>query len=711
MKKIAHRKEDNTEQLLCEHLENTAMLTEQFASDFDSASMGYLAGLFHDIGKYSAYFQNRIRDPESFAARDHATAGAKETEFMPLAFAIAGHHGGIPDGGSSVDSKEIPSLCGRMKKSLEDYSAWKSEINPPPVQIPYFLQENTSQFSWAFYTRMLFSSLVDADFIDTETFMQGEKPRGDFDSIPQLSEKLKAHFAKMEISNSELNQIRGEILDSCIAKANCDTGLFSLTVPTGGGKTLSSLAFALEHAKKKDLKRVIYVIPYTSIIDQTAEVFSSIFGENQVIEHHSSVVFVKDSEGDLDSIENKKRLACENWDAPIIITTAVQFFESLFANKPSQCRKLHNIAKSVVIFDEAQTLPVPYLRPCVAAISELVKYYHCSSVLCTATQPELDELFQEHSVSIQEMLPNTAPIFKKLKRCTIEDYGSTSWTELGTELSQLSQVLVIVNHRKSAKLLWETLPEEGNYCLSTLLYPKHRKKLLKEIRQRLKEGLTCRVISTCLIEAGVDLDFPLVFREKAGLDSLLQAAGRCNREGKRPLEESKLYYFKVESLSPQSFQQNVDAFDEVVREFQDVTDLEAISSYFRLLWYLKGKESLDQKQILNGIERGIAGNLCPFRQVAQMFQFIESGTISIYIPLEEGGKWVEQLKSGKVSRDLFRQLGQFSINVYPYQLSTLLQAGTVAETSNGEFILSDMSIYNSDTGLSLETETGKALFI
>lgn len=707
---IAHQKDDKTEQLLSVHLLNTAILTKKFCAPFDSGEIGYLAGLLHDIGKYSTHFQKRIRDPEHVPPHDHSTAGAKESPLPPVAYAIAGHHGGIPDGGNTVDTENCSTLNGRMKKTLDDYSIWKKEIDIPPTEIPDFLQNNPSPFTLAFYTRMLFSALVDADFIDTETFMNGRKPRGEFDSIPILLEKLNYHFQNMKIPASELNEIRAEILSDCKTKANCDMGLFSLTVPTGGGKTLSSLAFALKHAHKHDLKRVIYVIPYTSIIDQTADIFSSIFGENQVVEHHSSVVFEKDSKSELDSLKNKKRLACENWDAPIIITTAVQFFESLFANKPSQCRKLHNIAQSVVIFDEAQTLPVPYLRPCVAAISELVKHYRSTCVLCTATQPELQDLFHEFSLSITEIVNNVEPIFTKLKRCTVENYGNTTWSDLGKELSQYSQVLVIVNHRKSAKKLWETLPSEGSYCLSTLLYPKHRKKLFAEMKQRLKKNLPCRVISTSLIEAGVDLDFPLVFRELAGLDSIIQAAGRCNREGTRPIEESKLYYFRSEEPIPKYFQQNVDCFQLVSQDYLDVTEKDAIASYFKRLWYAKGEVTLDQKQILLAFEKGIAGNLFPFRQVADKFQLIESGTIPIFIPLEEGEALTDILKSGKVSRELYRDLGQYSVNVYPYQLNHLLVKGVLSQTEHGDYILSDMSLYEEKTGLSLESDSGKALF-
>ncbi len=715
MNKIAHKREDGTEQLLIDHLKNTASLTQEFSSHFDSGEIGWTAGLLHDIGKYSTHFQNRIRDREKYPAHDHATAGAKESDFEPVMFAIAGHHGSLPDGGDKDDPQNVPTLWGRMKKELDDYSDWKKEIDLPDIQniqIPLFLQKATTNFTWAFYTRMLFSSLVDADFLDTEHFMNGQTARGKFDSISELHEKLHKHFSKPVYTKSELNDIRGEILLACQEKANHDTGLFSLTVPTGGGKTLSSLAFALEHAKKHGLRRVIYVIPYTSIIDQTAEIFSDIFGKNQVIEHHSSVEI---EENPIESNKDYKRLACENWDAPIIITTAVQFFESLFASKPSQCRKLHNIAKSVVIFDEAQTILFPNLHPCVAGISELVKHYHCTSVLCTATQPELQGIFDKFSLSIEEIIPNKEEIFQKLKRCTVENYGTCTWKKLGEELSQLSQVLVIVNHRKSAKTLWEQLPKEGSYCLSTLLYPKHRKELFIEIRQRLKDELPCRVVSTSLIEAGVDLDFPLVFREIAGLDSILQAAGRCNREGKRPIEESILYYFKSEESIPKGIQQNVDSFTEISKMYTDVTALDAISSYFNLLWYLKGDENLDKNHILDAFEKGISGNKFPFLKVADSFRLLESSTIPVYIPLEGGENGgeslVQQLKTGSINRDLYRKLGQFSVNLYEEQLNNLIKTGAVTKTEKGDMILSDISLYHKKTGLTLESETGNALFI
>lgn len=310
-------------------------------------------------------------------------------------------------------------------------------------------------------------------------------------------------------------------------------------MPTGGGKTVASLAFALKHAVEHNMDRVIYVIPYTSIIEQNAQIFREILGDDNVLENHCNV----DYEGTEEF--RPMQLASENWDKPVVVTTNVQFFESLFSNKSSKCRKLHNIANSVIIFDEAQMLPIDYLTPCLSMIQELVENYGTSVVLCTATQPALDDFFVSKE-QIVELCPRLGEQFRFFERVTYQNIGSISKEGITELLAKEQSVLCIVNTRKDAQELYHSLQGGGVYHLSTSMYPKHRKRVLKCVKERLSTKKKCILISTSLVEAGVDLDFSCVYREIAGIDSMIQAAGRCNREGKRTVEESKVYIFELE---------------------------------------------------------------------------------------------------------------------------------------------------------------------
>lgn len=711
--RLAHVSEDGMRnQSILSHLEGTAVIAERFAKSFGGQEQARTAGLLHDIGKYSDGFQKRLKGGKKV---DHSTAGAKVAmaQKQPeVAFAIAGHHSGLPDGGSKTDTMDSPTLCGRLKKPVEDCDLWKSEVNlPSSVTRPPIAQDG---FSVSFYTRMLYSCLVDADFLDTEAFMQGKARKGNYASMGQMLERLKEYISPWWAAETVLNQKRCEILRQCFERGKKESeGLFTLTVPTGGGKTVSSLAFALSHAVAAGKERVIYVIPYTSIIDQTAEVFRKVVGEENVIEHHSGADFSV-PEGEADPTLYRKALATENWDAPLIVTTSVQFFESLYANRPSRCRKLHNLANSVIIFDEAQTLPVPYLRPCVAAIAQLVQFYHSTAVLCTATQPVLQPLFDELASGLvsREICPDTENLYQFFRRTTLISAGIKTEKELLSQLGSVPQGLCVVNRRATAQELYQGLEEEGRFCLTTLLCPADRKSLLEEIRQRLTDGMPCRVVSTSLIEAGVDVDFPAVWREEAGLDSILQTAGRCNREGKRATEDSKVTIFSLESQTvPAMIQQNVDATRSVFSRFDDPAEPAAIESYFQFFLTLKGNAVLDSQNVLEAFHHGMQGVLFPFSSVAEKFHLIENQTVTIYLPVGEGAELVNQLKLGYATRSLYHRLGQYSVNVYPDHLKNLLDAGAAEPVGDGNYILTDTTLYDNLTGLSLDVETGKGMFV
>ena len=504
---LAHIASDGREQTVAAHLQETAALCSSFAAEFGQAQRGAFLGMAHDIGKNSDAFQKRLLGGPRV---DHATAGALECAKRgesEMACCVVGHHGGMPDfGNPNTDYPGAPTCTGRIKKAqtgnIPPYH-WEGELPSPGKKPPL-----DNLYSISMWTRMMYSCLVDADFLNTESFMAETVPlRSGYDSLPELLRRLNDYIAPWFPGNTELNRNRCAILSACLRQASRPRGIYSLTVPTGGGKTVSSLAFGLKHAVENGMKRVIYVIPYTSIIEQNAQVFRDILGESNVVEHHSGVSY--DDEDETNPNNHFQRLASENWDAPVIVTTAVQFFESLYSNRPSQCRKLHNIANSVVIFDEAQMIPTCHLLPCVGAMASLVSQFRSTIVLCTATQPVLTDLFRRFypQVQIQELCPQVGDYFQKFQRVTYRDGGFLSEDALAAELQQHNQVLCIVNTRKAAQSLYALLPQDGRFHLSTLMYPAHRRQVLDTVRQRLKEGLPCRVVSTSLIEAGVDVDF------------------------------------------------------------------------------------------------------------------------------------------------------------------------------------------------------------
>lgn len=696
---VTHKRSDGTYQTLKEHSEGVADKAACFAECFDAAAHAYRIGLLHDIGKYSRSGQLRQLDPVHTVKVDHATAGAVmalQLYDRHAPFVIAGHHGGLQDPGSARSS-DSGTLMARLQKNLTgdmDATAWKEELHVDAGCLaPRWLQNVSGKnvgFVNAMYTRMLFSCLVDGDYLDTEAFMS-DVPiiRGIGEGLDTLLYKLRKHVAPwLQGEPKGINAIRTRLLHECLNGDKREQGIYTLTIPTGGGKTISSLAFALSHAVKHGMTRVIYVVPYISIIEQNAQVFREILGEDNVLEHHANV--------NLDEEEGVHRLAAENWDAPVVVTTAVQFFESLFSARTSQCRKLHNIANAVVIFDEAQMLPLPYLMPCVHAIAELVQHYRVTAVLCTATQPALDRLITQYAPSLipAEICPDTDTLFDSLRRTRIQRDGLLSTAELASRLSGAEQVLCIVNLRCTAQELFAALPAEGRYHLSTLMTPEHRTQKLKEIRNRLREGLTCRVVSSSLIEAGVDVDFPCVWRELAGLDSILQAAGRCNREGRHPVEESLVHVFQRPEGVPRMIRQNALATEKVMKDFVDIASPQAISAYFRELLFIKGEEALDVKNILSLSEGQ------QFRTIAKEFCLIEEETVPIFIPTQENDKLLSRLRAGEISRELLRKLGKYTVSVHQNQLDSLAGAVEMLPGLSCGILLHEEK-YDADCGLIL----------
>lgn len=721
---LAHISEDGLrKQPLSQHLSQTADLAKQFADLFHAGDWGYFCGLLHDIGKYSEEFQERIHGRKIKV--DHSTAGAQEAcklKVFPAAYCIAGHHAGLPDGMYEGGASPEASLSSRLKKVVPDYQTFKKEIQVSPP-IPPALQSVQGKFCVSFFIRMLYSCLVDADYLDTEAFMEDrirslpEAPMSELktkldDFIRPWIEKaensspVSGNIQKQESLTNSLNTRRTDILNACIRKGESDPGIYELTVPTGGGKTISSMAFALQHAVTHDLHRIIYIIPYTSIIEQNAAVFRNIFGDEYVLENHSSVEYSDDEE------LNPKQLAAENWDAPIVVTTNVQFFESLFSCRSSKCRKLHNIVGSILVFDEAQMLPRDYLKPCLWAINELVLNYGCTALLCTATQPSLRPFLLPQLLR-GEICPNVKEQYEAFRRTILMQDKDLTEEELIRRLDEEFQVLCILNTRIQVQEIYEKLKgREGVFHLSTLMYPEHRKRVLHEIHERLNSSKTCRVIATSLIEAGVDLDFQTVYREAAGLDCMIQAAGRCNREGRRPANESITHVFQFVSESRHrniSIQQEKTIAEEIMAHYADIGSPEAIQEYFTILHGVKG-EGLDRKKILKRLgEAGITA--IPFHTIAEEFKIIKDDTRSILITRDpEAKRLADQLRYGKRSRKLMRNLGRYSVNVYEDMYQALREAGSLDEIDEAIAILKNEGQYLEETGLTVKMERGEGIF-
>ena len=706
-------------QTVAEHLRGTAELCRRFAGAFGGERDGELAGLAHDMGKCTPTFQARLlRDGLRV---DHATAGALACDrrnAIAAAICVAGHHGGLPDfGNRKADGPGEGTFAGRMKRGTQE--GLLERCGDSGVALPKnFVSGAVGKggLRASFWTRMLYSCLVDADFLDTERFMDGDRGRGGYEEIPSLLARLEEHIRPWQTPKTELNRLRCKILNTCMAAGERPRGIYTLTVPTGGGKTVSSLAFALRHAAAHGMRRVVYVIPYTSIIEQNARVFREILGMDNVLEHHAGVEFDL-SDGALPE-EVRRALAAENWDMPVVVTTAVQFFESMYAARSSKCRKLHNLADSVVIFDEAQLLPLAHLRPCVAAIAALAEQFRSTVVLCTATQPSLGDLLAAYAPGcpVTELCPQTADLYDRFRRVRFRQAGTLADEALAEQLGGQKQALCIVNSRKAAQQIFALLPRAGSYHLSTLMVPAQRQAALDDIRARLTDGLPCRVVSTSLIEAGVDVDFPAVWRELAGLDSVLQAAGRCNREGARPAAESIVTVFERTELPPVLFRKAVGAARESLTGGRDPGAPETMARYFALLRGLSGAE-LDKQGVTAAFEQGIGGCALPFRTVAEGFHLIDQNTRTVYIPWGRGAELVERLKAGECSRGLYRALGRYAVSVYDqhyqalYAAGVLLTAREVPALDLDSAILNDMTLYSETMGLSMEPETGKAEFI
>lgn len=703
-------------QLLADHLRNVAALAKQYASDFTNPVIGEIEGLLHDIGKYSEDFQKRIRSEN--IKTDHSSAGAyiaKELAIKGcnpfyglLSYSIAGHHSGLLDYGNPAYLGSC--LCYRFEKcDPEQFSQWSNEIkNIPDLKsddIHLNMKRETLGFSLAMYTRFLFSCLVDADRTDAAEFA-GEKIKKSVLTIPKMREIFQKYMDQFLIAKSndnQINRIRKEIFQNCMKAAFGECGIYTLSVPTGGGKTLASLAFALLHAEENNCRRIIYSIPFTSIIEQNAAVYSEIFGRENVLEHHSNFINPFHEEDEQNEIQKQ---ATENWNMPLIVTTNVQLFESLFSNKPSRLRKLHNIAGSVIILDEAQAIPSEYVKPCTAALEELVLNYGCSIVLCTATQPcfEKNKLFSV-DIKVKEIISNPVELETIMKRVKAVIAGKLSLDVLSERIKEHEQILCIVNTKRHAYDLFKKLNDENVFHLSTNMYPLHRQAVIKEIKRKLIAEEPCKVVSTQLIEAGVDIDFPIVYRSLSGIDSIIQAAGRCNREGKQDKYGNVIVFEPEQEYLGQGYLKlTADLARIIITNYDDILSHGSVEAYFKSLYDVR-RENLDKAYIIRKCEEALINLDIPipqfeFETMSNDFKFINENGTPVIIPCcDEAKELLEQAKYAKGIERISRVLSKYSVNVRDHVLKTLNEEGVISSVADTFLVLNDLSYYDQKLGL------------
>ena len=726
-------------QTLADHAHKVGEMAAAFAAAFGAQEIARYTGELHDLGKYSPAFQERLHG--SSKPVDHATAGAKiaverwgNVIGKLMAFCIAGHHAGLANGSGEGENRRTlkERLALQFSADIQPLDdIWQQEIRLPPTLVvpPLKPDIHHAGFSRAFFIRMLYSCLVDADYLDTEAFYAAIEnktvERGNYPALSNLQTNLCHYLAALcdsaaqqsgeDPAHAALNRLRSDILHHATAQAAEPPGLFRLTVPTGGGKTFTSMSFALEHARQHGLRRIIYVIPFTSIIEQNAAEFRKAFdelGEQAVLEHHST--FDDSKLKDQDS-KDKLRRASENWDAPVVVTTAVQFFESLFADRSARCRKLHNIAGSVIILDEAQMLPPDFLLPIMQAIKELAQNYRCSVVMCTATQPAVQAAdgFYRGFENVREIAPEPEALFAQLRRTTVQHIGQQSDADLLAKLGEYPQMLVIVNNRRQARSLYDAaakLALDGVFHLSTLMCAVHRSQTLDNIRTRLRSGAPCRVVATSLIEAGVDVDFPLVMRAEAGLDSVAQAAGRCNREGKQTPENSHVWIFAPEDgwKNPPELAFQAGVMRVITRHHaDDLLSTAAITAYFRELYALKGRE-LDKENILQKHSKAAKSLDFPFQTIADKFRMIKSPMLPLIIPFDrKAEKLIDALRHADHIGGLLRKLQPYTVQIPEKALASLYTGGRIEPINEKNFgkqfyTLIGLDLYDEVAGLSWE---------
>lgn len=726
MEYYAHTREDGERQTVKAHVIGVSKLAEGFSVDF-LKPLAKKASYDHDTGKYALKYQWRLDDDN--IKFSHAACGAIEYKkladkndcFAPLMeYCIAGHHTGLMDGGTVADNSDSPTLSGTLKRENEytgdnDYSAYTTEIEfatltqeeiTPPLNELLSTKDPTERIErYAFFTKYVFSCLTDADFLDTEIFCNKNVERGMSGDFKMALDKLNRELSDMP-SDNPLRQARSRIQQQAFDNSVNKSHISILDMPTGSGKTLCSLKLALESGKK----RIIYVIPYTSIIEQTANKFEKMFGDVlPVLQHHSNYSYDGNTEEEKKTAEKLKR-TCENWDAPLIITTSVQFFQSIYHYKGSALRKLHNLRDSVIVFDEIHLIPTGLLRPCLKAVGYITKYLNSEALFLSATMPDYSKLFDKFLPDVNyNKLVTDRTNFKYFKKCEYKDMGKTTLETIAENASRCKNALIVVNTKKTAAELYSLVQGE-KYHLSANMTPAHRSRVIEVVRKKLKNGEHITVVSTSLVEAGVDLDFNTVFRQLSGLDSILQAGGRCNREGKDA--KGYVYVFDIDETyrKGSDLAMRINKTKGLLEKYQDITSYDCIKEYYDGIFgfnqsriaensiakYNEQSNSFDRQGLMSPYS-------IPFRSYAMQFEYISADTISIVIddPNDQTcHELVETLRNGDMS--VRRALQKYSVSVYMNVFKDLYSQGVLKDHGTGIFILENQSYYNNETGLTTE---------
>lgn len=698
---IAHKSKDGREQSLQEHGQNVAKMAASFAAPFGGEKFAERIGISHDAGKDTVGFQQYIQAPDKNAKSPHAIIAAAlncQANDVLSAVITAGHHSGLHNVLDTITNVRA-ALAERSQDIATAREYFSSNAISQTEIIPEFARKNKVFGQYAF-TKMEFSCLTDADYQDTERFMRGYSPRSyDYDSFSDIYDMFRKHVQPwidkdnemMRRKNQpltkdeEINHIRTQMMLQCLdAGSNSRKGdIRTLSIPTGGSKTLSSFAYAIAAAKKDtSIKRIIVVIPFNTITTQTASVLRGIVGEKNILENHSGFDFEDSKQGKL------LQYASENWDIPIVVTTNVQFFESFFSNKPAKSRKLHNIADSVIIFDEVQQLPVKYLKPCIKCIESLAANFGARIVLSTATQPALEPYFE--TIKPREIIDDSESYVKPFRRCSIENIGTVTAKNLTERIQKHKQCLCVVNEKEEAKAIYTAI-ENGRcknlYCLTTDITPYDREKLLRQIRQNLKDDEPCIVISTSLIESGVDVDFPYGYRELYGLDSILQTAGRVNRNGLRDCGSSTLFVFDGPQEEYRALRNgtsrgcnesdNKKSITRGILQKYDVDSPKAIHEYFSRLYGYKG-DGLDKFDIV----KMASSKLIPFQDISQKFKIIDEDTVTVIISqTAEASELVGKIRNQTATKDDIRKVGKYAVPVRRSRYNKCLAASTKVLTT------------------------------
>lgn len=722
---IAHINEyTDAIQTVQQHSFQTAVLCREYAIPAFKDFL-YVVGLLHDIGKYMDEFQKRIRGEQIRV--EHSTCGAlaagslfPNVMGLMMQVCIAGHHSGLPDAGFPNDTQELGTLYGRLKREFSDYSEYKRELEIPSVDFGAWAEfvagdcrkdQELQIDKFAFLTRYAFSCLVDADSTDTADFCrEEERPRALRSDFQACLDRVNARLSAF-VCRTNLQKARSALQAQAFRNADRDAEIYLLNMPTGSGKTLASVKIALERALAGKKKRIIYVIPYNSIIDQTVDVFEGLFGGELEILRHQSTFSYEDAEDQDEDYRKAATLAAENWDAPFIVTTAVQFFESVYANKRGKLRKLHNMADSILVFDEAHLMPQSYLQPCLQSIAFITRYLNSEAIFLTATMPDFENLIHKYALpdsKIFNLIQDTS-LFGEFQKCRYEYIGEVEADALLEKSSQSPSSLVIVNSKKAARQLFRECSTGKKYHLSTYMTPYDRKRILQEIREELNrlekdyptyeavpKERRITIIATSLIEAGVDLDVYTVFRERSGLGSILQAGGRCNREGRRAIADVFVFDF-ADYTRRAPIEEKGNLAKELLGKYEDISKPLCIAEYYDTLYFMKQEE----------IQKNAMHKMCskirrlPFKEYAEKFELIDSKTVSVVVVRDE--------KSRELAEHLWytksvntRMLQNYVCTVYQKELENLIKQHVVEDYGTGVYCLTNLDYYDEQIGILFE---------